>query len=192
MKQKKLLVNITIFRGALALALGLLLLLQPVNIRPFAINFMGMYWLLGGVVSLRVAKDIQRAKGLRIAVGIIGIVAGLALLTRTFSVSLMPTSYLMPILGVLIVLSGLLHILAGMRFSEVIGRGWKITNVLLGVFELVFGVLVVLYPWYRFDLAYLSVAIWALLGGIIMVGDGLRLRSLLRDQDTDAEIRIEP
>ncbi len=182
MKRKKLLVNITIFRGALALVLGLLLLFQPVNLRPFAFNFMGMYWLLGGFVSLRLAKDAPRSKGLRLAVGIIGIVAGLALLTRTFSVSFVSTSYLMPILGVLIVLSGLLHILAGMRFSEIIGRGWKITNVLLGVFELVFGVLVVLYPWYRFDLAYLSVAIWALLGGVIMLGDGLRLRSLLLEQ----------
>ena len=182
MKQKKLLVNITIFRGVLALALGLLLLFQPVNFRPYAFNFMGVYWLLGGVVSLRMAKDVQRAKWLRIAVGIIGIVAGLALLTRTFSLSLVSTSTMMPILGVLIVLSGLLHILAGLRFSEIIGRGWKIANVLLGVFELGFGIMVVLFPWFRFDLAYLSVAIWAFLGGIIMLGDGLRLRRLLLEQ----------
>jgi len=187
MKQKKLLVNITIFRGAVALALGLLLIFQPVAVRPFAINFIGVYWLLGGIVSLRMVKDAPRSKGLRLAVGIIGIVAGLALLTRTYSVSYMGESYLMPILGVLILLSGVLHLLAGLRYSEIIGRGWKIANVLLGVFEIVFGVMVVLYPWMRFELAYLSVVAWALLGGIIMLGDGLRLRRLLQQQQSLAD-----
>lgn len=85
-------------------------------------------------------------------------------------------------LGILILLSGLLHILAGFRFSETTGWGWKIANVLLGVFEVGFGLLVMLYPWYQFKLAYLAFVAWAFLGGIILLGDGLRLRRLLREQ----------
>jgi uncharacterized membrane protein HdeD (DUF308 family) len=181
-KQKKLLVNITIIRGLLALTLGVLLLLQPATLRPFVINFMGVYWLLGGFVSLRIAKESPRPRRLRLAVGIMEIVAGAALLTRTISVSLIPLPILMFVLGLLILFSGLLHILAGIRFSEKIGRGWEITNVLLGVFEVGFGVMVTLYPWFRFELIYLSVAMWAFLGGIIMIGDGIRLRQILREQ----------
>ena len=188
MKRKKLLINITIFRGALALALGVLLLIQPVSVRPFAINFMGVYWLLGGFVSLKLAKGASSAKRLRTAAGIIGIVAGVALLSRTLTMSLVSQVILMTILGALIVLSGLLHILSGLRFSEIIGQGWKTANVLLGVFEIVFGVIVVLYPWMRFDFAYLSIVAWSLLAGIIMLGDGLRLRSLLRKQELSTDL----
>lgn len=179
MKQKKFLVNIIIVRGLLALTLGVLLLIQPATLRPFAINFMGVYWLLGGFVSLRVAKNAPRAKGVRTLVGVIGIVAGVALLTRTLTASLISLPTLTLILGILILLSGLLHILAGFRFSEKIGWGWEIANVLLGVFEVGFGLLMMLYPWYRFELAYLAFVAWALLGGIILLGDGLRLRRLL-------------
>ncbi len=182
MKQKRLLANLTIFRGAVALLLGFLLLIQPESSRFYAINFMGVYWLLGGIVSLRVAKSAPRAKGFRIASGIIGIVAGVALLSRTISVSFLTLTILLSALGVLILFSGILHILAGLRFSEAIGQGWKVANVLLGLFEAVFGVMLLLIPWVRFDLAYLSLVAWAILGGIIMLGDGLRVRRLLQRQ----------
>ena len=81
-----------------------------------------------------------------------------------------------------ILLSSILHSLSGLRFSEIIGRGRKIANVMLGIFEIVFGVMVLLYSWVHFELAYLSVVAWAFLGDIIMLGDGLRLRRLVQEQ----------
>ena len=180
---KSFLVNITIARGVLSLALGVMVLIQPVMLRPFIVNFMGVYWLLGGIVSLRLAKTAPRAKGLRLVVGIAGVVAGLALLARSFTVGYVPISVLIPILGLLILLSGVLHILVGVRIREKIGQSWEYANLVLGGFEVIFGLLVLLYPWFQFEMAYLSIVMWAIMGGIIMVADGLRLRRLLREQE---------
>ncbi len=43
---------ITLARSVLATALGLALILQPEKTRPMLVNFMGMFWLMAGIMSL--------------------------------------------------------------------------------------------------------------------------------------------
>ena len=45
--------GITLFRGLMAITLGLVLLFQPDKTRPMLGNFMGMFWLASGIISLR-------------------------------------------------------------------------------------------------------------------------------------------
>ena len=40
-------------RGLLAVTLGVALVFQPDKTRPILANFMGMFWLASGIVSLR-------------------------------------------------------------------------------------------------------------------------------------------
>jgi len=44
---------ITLIRGLLAISLGPILLFQPDKTGPILGNFMGMFWLASGIISIR-------------------------------------------------------------------------------------------------------------------------------------------
>ena len=66
---------ITLARSMLALALGLALIVEPEKSRPFLINFIGVFWFVAGLMSLRWGASGERARRMSV-VGIVGIVAG--------------------------------------------------------------------------------------------------------------------
>ena len=68
---------ITLFRGFSAISLGLVLLFLSDKAPPMLVNFMGIFWLLGGIVSLRWSLSGERARDLSLVAGVIGVLAGL-------------------------------------------------------------------------------------------------------------------
>ena len=73
---------ITLARSVLATALGLALILQPEKTRPMLVNFMGMFWLVAGIMSLRWGASGERARRASVVAGIVGIIAGALVLAR--------------------------------------------------------------------------------------------------------------
>jgi uncharacterized membrane protein HdeD (DUF308 family) len=67
---------ITLARSVLATALGLALILEPEKTRPMLINFMGMFWLMAGLMSLRWGTNGERARRASVVAGMVGITAG--------------------------------------------------------------------------------------------------------------------
>ena len=63
---------ITLIRGILAVALGVGLLLSPEKALPILGNFMGMFWLASGVISLRWGAVGERPRRIAVLAGIIG------------------------------------------------------------------------------------------------------------------------
>ena len=182
---------ITFIRGILALVLGAVLIFQPDKALPMLANFMGLYWLTSGVIGLRWGAAGGRARGLAMAAGAAGVLAGLAVAGGTVHIFVY-------ILGTIMVLTGLLHIFEGLPTgrrnpsepgdspTREISRTRSWTSVLLGVFEVVLGALLILNPVERGLGVYLAAAIWALLGGFILIGDSLRLRRQRQQQDPEA------
>lgn len=73
---------ITLIRGMLAVTLGLVLFFQPDKTRLMLANFMGMFWLASGIISLRWGAKGERVRGRAMLAGLIGIFTGLAMLGR--------------------------------------------------------------------------------------------------------------
>ena len=73
---------ITLIRGMLAITLGVALLFWPDKARPILVNFMGMFWLVSGIVSLRWGVHGERARGLSLLAGAAGVLAGVGMLSR--------------------------------------------------------------------------------------------------------------
>lgn len=186
----------TLLRGILAALLGVLLLFQPEKTTPFLISFMGMFWLLSGLLSIRWATSERKVKPLSLIAGVIAVVAGLSALLNRFR----PFGYaldevlIITILGSLLILTGLMHIVGGFRIGEREERTRTVASVLLGVFETFMGLLLIIKPLERGQLIYYLAAIWALLGGFILLGDALLLRKssrLSRVQADEGEINQE-
>ena len=54
---------ITLIRGMLAVTLGLALLFWPDKARPMLVNFMGMFWLLSGIVTACAGASTASGRG---------------------------------------------------------------------------------------------------------------------------------
>lgn len=168
--------TITLIRGLLALSLGIVLLFLPDKTRPMLGNFMGMFWLASGIISLRWSASGKRARRSGILAGVIEVLAGLAMLTRSVTNAWIRQDILFSLLGVVVLLTGILHTSGGFRVGEDAQRKWSWTSFLLGAFEIVLGLMLIIEPMGRSIFFYLAASIWALLGGIILILDAVRIR----------------
>jgi len=168
--------GITLFRGMMATTLGLALLFLPDKTLPVLANFMGMFWLASGVISLRWGASGERAHGWALLAGVIGVLAGITMLSAPLLERWVAQDVMLSLLGVIILLTGILHAFGGFRIGEGEHRKWSTTSLALGVFEVILGLMLIVEPLGRSDFFYLVVSVWALVGGFILIGDALRLR----------------
>lgn len=176
---------ITLIRGILAISLGTALLIQPDKPLPMLGNFMGMYWLVAGLMSLRWGASGERARGFPVLAGVIGVLAGLGMLSRSLAPSYVAEEIFFSVLGVVILLTGVLHIFGGFKKGPNQVREWSWSSFLLGLFEVILGLMLVVGPLTRDIWVYLAAGIWALIGGAILIGDALRLRRLNQKETGD-------
>ena len=139
-------------------------------------NFMGMFWLASGIISLRWGASGERARGWAVLAGAFGVLAGIAMLSRSYTTSLIAEVWLMTLMGVIITLTGILHAFGGFRVGEGEHRKMSVTGLLLGLFEIILGVILILEPLERGPILNLAASIWALVGGFILISDALRQR----------------
>ena len=173
---------VTLVRGILAITLGLALLIQPVKVHSFLITSMGIFWLVSGVMSIRWGLSGRRARGLPLLAGVVGVLAGLAAITRRFELldGVFSDTLAITVLGVAILLTGLMHMLGGFRTDQDATRQLSRLSILLGLFEVVLGGALVLEPLDQGVVIYVGASIWAIVGGTILVSDALRLHSKMR------------
>lgn len=167
---------ICLIRGIFAILLGLILLLQPEKTLPWLANFMGAYWLTSGVISLRFGSSGRRSSRMAILAGIIGILAGVITLARKLFQSQVATEFVLFLLGIIILLTGMLHALGGFRKRADMEREWTWTSFLLGIFEFILGLTLIITPLENGPVVYYSASTWALLGGFILIGDAIYAR----------------
>jgi uncharacterized membrane protein HdeD (DUF308 family) len=170
---------VTLVRGILAVTLGVALLIQPDKVRSFLITSMGIFWLVGGVMSIRWGLSGRRTRGLPLLAGVVGVLAGITAISRRFLPldSLVSETLTITILGVAILLTGVMHLIGGFRTGEDASRQWSWMSFILGLFEVVLGGALIMEPLDQGLIIYFGASIWAMLGGLILFGDALRLRS---------------
>ena len=171
---------ISVFRAFLAIALGIALLFQPDKARPLLVNFMGVFWLAGGLVSLRWGASGGRARRWSVIAGVIGVVAGLFAITRFFLSGYIPDQLIAYLLGGVMIVTGIMHMATG--FPDEVGgsrRSW--VSVLLGLIETVMGIAIFISPLSYGPLVYWFITIWAFLGGLILFREAWRHRKQVKE-----------
>jgi uncharacterized membrane protein HdeD (DUF308 family) len=162
---------ILVVRGVMAIVLGLGLALNGDRAPSALVNFMGAYWLLAGVVSLRWGISAERPRSrLALVAGAIGIVTGTVALLADIG-----TTFLLAVLGVVITLTGIVHILGGFELADAPGRRWH-PGVPMGILEIGFGVTLTLTSGESGSQSTWLASAWALLGGVVLILDALRIR----------------
>jgi uncharacterized membrane protein HdeD (DUF308 family) len=133
------LVWITVARRVMAIVLGLALALHHDRAPAALVNFMGVYWILSGIVTFQegLAAEGPRRR-LPPAVGAIGTVTGAVVLVANVG-----TTFLLAILGVVFALTGIAHLLGGFELADRSGRRWR-PGAPLGILEIGLGTTLIL------------------------------------------------
>ena len=168
---------IPLIRSVLAMVLGLALLLQPDKARPMFLNFMGLFWLTAGIMNLRWGTNGERARRLSVVIGSVGIVAGALVLTRFLLIQLVGQELIVLVLGITIVLTGLVHVFEGVRTGSGSQRQRSWTSTALGAFEVVLGLVVLMWRDEFGATFYVVVIVWAFLAAFVLLREALRQRA---------------
>jgi uncharacterized membrane protein HdeD (DUF308 family) len=145
---------------------------------------MGMFWLVSGVISLRWGVSGERVRGWDLPAGVNGVFAGLAMLSRNLPDDYIARDMMLSLLGVVIVLTGVLHTYDGFKIGDKQHRKLSVTSLLLGMFEIVLGIMLMVETLGRSTFFYLAATTLALVGGLILVGDALRIRRAAQKIET--------
>lgn len=179
----KIVLIITAIRAALAIMLAVALMLDPGKTRSMLLNFMGMFWLMTGLMSLRWGTRHQHQQRRARVAGVISVLAGLLALSRNLTRGLLDEALAIVILGGVLLLTGIIHVMEGIPNVHEGRRQRSRFSVLLGVFELVLGAVLLYTPLETGPVVYGLATLWALLSGLVLIGEVLYMLRLRRENE---------
>ena len=161
---------VPLIQGIASILIGVFLLTDPAaTILTLAI-FLGVYWLIGGVLDLA-GVFIDRANwGWKLVSGVLGILAGLVVVRNPLWAGILVPAVLVWVMGVLGIVVGVVQVVHAVR-----GAGWGVG--ILGAVSIVFGALLVANPLLTTIVLIPMVAAWAVVGGILEIIFAFRLCS---------------
>ncbi len=152
---------LNLVRGIVALIIGMLILVWPQTAHVFFVNFLAMYWLSSGLVSLQWGRSTHQEKGLW--------------LRPVYQYALNPV-LAVRIFGVLAVFVGLSRIFGRYTTIDMVHQQSQ-GSLFLGVFEAGLGLLLIFSDMPE-PFTKLLAGGWAFLGGVLLILQSLQLRGV--------------
>ena len=153
---------IALLQGICAIIIGALLVAEPAETFLALLPLIGIYWLVIGILSLvRIFIDKSVPWIFSLLTGLIGVLAGIAVLRHPMIAAIMIPTVLVIVLGVQGLVMGILEIIEGFKG----GGAW---SFILGVLNLVVGVLLLARP-------VAAALVVPLVFGILLLIEGLAL-----------------
>ena len=169
---------LVLLRGITATLLGILLFTQTgVTLMVFML-FVGAYWFVDGIFT--VFASIKGRKylanwGWGIFVGIISLLAGLVVLGQPLAAALITSSFMIYLVGFMIIISGISSIATGIRLRKEIDNEWSM--IIGGVLSLIFGLLLIFNPLISLVVLLYFIGALSLVGGIILIVLAFKIRT---------------
>jgi hypothetical protein len=95
------------------------------------VTFLGLYWMAGGLITLRFALAVRPRRGARLGLvaGMAAVVGALLVLLRDRLAGLVHPDLLVELLGISAVLTGVLRVVGGFAAERRFGRRWTIGGI---------------------------------------------------------------
>ena len=168
-------VVVTSVRAALAFGIGVALLLVPGRGEAALVGFMGAYFLISGLFSLAWARRGPVLQRLAFVSGCVGVVTGASVMVYALAGGQVPPrDRVLMGLGLVVGLTGVLHLFGGFMVGERIDR-WPTGHLLLGLLEVVLAVILLFAPEMQ-GLIDTAATVWAFAAGSVLAFDAIRAR----------------
>ena len=160
---------LVLLEGIAALLIGILLLTEPGATLFTLVVFLGVYWLVIGVLDLVMLFVDRTQWGWKLFSGVIGILAGLVIVRHPWWASVLIPATLVWILGIMGIVIGVATIARAFM-----GGGWP--AAILGVISVLLGAFLLFNTAFSTTVLVYVVGIWAIIGGIFAIVGSFFLR----------------
>jgi uncharacterized membrane protein HdeD (DUF308 family) len=150
---------LVLLEGIFAAIFGFLLLIAPGGTLIFLVQVLGFYLLIEGILRLVSIFVDSSLWGLKLAIGILGILAGMVVLNHPLWSAIAIPAYIVYIVGFLAIFQGAIGVLQMFR-----GDGWGVG--ILGILAVIFGIVVLANP-------LIGVVALPFVLGVLMLGGGI-------------------
>lgn len=154
--------------GILALVTGVLLLISPERTVAILIQFLGIFFLIAGTVELVSIFINKKHWGLKIVVGILGIIAGVLVLQHPLWSTVLVASIMVVVLGFYGLFAGTSMIARAFR-----GEGWGVA--ILGIVAILIGIFLLANTLIGIQLTVTLSGIALVVGGIAAIVFSFRM-----------------
>jgi uncharacterized membrane protein HdeD (DUF308 family) len=164
-----------LLRGVLSIVLGVLALVWPGKTLGVLILLFGLFVLLNGIVDIFAsigAMGLHQSWGWRLAAGIFGILAGLAIL-RWPGVTALIMLFLVALWAIV---TGIIVIVSAIADHEAMQHAWLV--VLAGVISVLFGIAMFVWPTAGLLTITYLIGIFAIVYGIMYCAVAFRVRNV--------------
>jgi uncharacterized membrane protein HdeD (DUF308 family) len=175
---------LALINGIALIIIGGLLLAQPAKTTVVLVQVLGIYWIIAGIFNLVGAFTgaAGGSKGWAIVLAIIYIIAGIVIVGSPVAASVFTTTFLVYLLAFSAIFNGIIMIFAGRQTHASAGRERSLGSFLLGAFNVIIGV-IILMAGLNNPIVAVSSLVWAagfmaILFGIMASIQSFRLRSL--------------
>lgn len=155
--------------GILAVIIGIMLVASPLTTVFYLILFMGAYWFVGGIFTIISLFNNRENMGWKLFLAIISIIAGIAIMTYPIYGSIIVLTLLVFIIGFWALLIGGTKIYEAVRSKDA-GSG------ILGVISIIFGIILLVYPYGAAYALPLVAGIIAIIGGISAIAVSFQIK----------------
>ena len=167
--------GLVLFEGVMGMMFGAFFLAAGGWTIVMLVGFLGLYWLISGLISIGGIFIDNRKWGLKLAVGLLGVLAGMLIFSHPLWSALLVPTALAIIVGAAGIIMGLLKIVHAFT-----GAGWS--EGLRGVVSLVLGILLVSSPYLAPKLIPTLLGAVLFLGGLVIVFMAFRVRRGEKEQ----------
>jgi uncharacterized membrane protein HdeD (DUF308 family) len=129
-----------LIQGIIALILGIYLITYPIQTLMVIIVFLGAYWFVSGIFTLFSAFAETTDRGMKILLGIIGIILGLLILAYPYYSTLVVPFVFTIMVGIIALIYGFIAL-----YGAFTGKGWGVG--ILGILSILFGLIILANPW---------------------------------------------
>ncbi len=163
--------GLVLVQGIAALIIGLLLVSAPEATLTFMVLILGAYWLVSGILAIvRIFTGSSELNWFwSLAVGVLGIVAGLIVLRHPLWSSILVPTIIVLFLGINALIMGVLNLVRGFGGD---GAGY----VAIAILDFIFGFILLGSPFVAAAILPVVLGIFALIGGIAMIITSFSMR----------------
>ena len=148
--------------GLLSLIVGIMFLTTPGMTTLILITFLGAYWLVGGFFTLGSLAVDKTNMGLKIFLSIVNIIAGVIILLYPLYSTVFIISFFAIFIGFWGLFIGAVHLFQALKTKDG-GNG------LLGLISMIFGLIILIFPFFAAELIPLIIGVFAVAGGLAAI-----------------------
>jgi uncharacterized membrane protein HdeD (DUF308 family) len=172
---------VSVLRGCLALTLGVGALISGAS-QSVLVNYIALYWLLGGLLTTRWALAVRWKAGARIglAAGLLATGTGLILLVRSALVDVVDPAALIGVVALTTMATGGLRLVGAFEVEEQTGHRWTMGGIILGSVEVLLGIILFIVRDAHASTVRITIGVWALVAGTLLFVQGIRMLRIRR------------